>query len=138
VVQLGHFFVPIFFVMVGTAVDVRLLNPFHAANQQVLFLAGLLVVVAVVGKFLAGYAPIWFRGQKSVIGVGMVPRGEVGLIFAQMGLSTGALDTGIFSAIMLMVMVTTFMTPPLLKHLLTRAPGAEPPPRLEDVQELVS
>jgi len=138
VVQLGHFFVPIFFVMVGTAVDVRLLNPFHAANQQVLFLAGLLVVVAVVGKFLAGYAPIWFRGRKSVIGVGMVPRGEVGLIFAQMGLSTGALDPGIFSAIMLMVMVTTLMTPPLLKHLLTRVPGAEPPPRLEDVQELVS
>ena len=44
----------------------------------------------------------------------MVPRGEVGLIFAQMGLSTGAIDAGLFGAIMLMVLTTTFVTPPLL------------------------
>ena len=51
---------------------------------------GLLIVVAVLGKFAAGYAPFWFRGKKAVIGVGMIPRGEVGLIFAQMGLATGS------------------------------------------------
>ena len=54
-------------------------------------LAGCLIVVAVLGKFAAGYAPFWFRGRKAVIGVGMIPRGEVGLIFAQMGLATAAL-----------------------------------------------
>jgi Kef-type K+ transport system membrane component KefB len=66
---------------------------------------------------MAGYAPFWFKGKKAVIGVGMVPRGEVGLIFAQMGLTTGALTTGLFSALTMMVMVTTFMAPPLLKLL---------------------
>jgi Kef-type K+ transport system membrane component KefB len=46
----------------------------------------------------------------------MIPRGEVGLIFAQMGISTGVFDAGIFSAVTLIVMVTTFMAPPLLKR----------------------
>jgi len=78
---------------------------------------GALIVVAIIGKVVAGYAPVWFRGKKLVIGVGMVPRGEVGLIFAQMGLTSGVLSTGMFSAITLMVMVTTFLAPPLLKIL---------------------
>jgi Kef-type K+ transport system membrane component KefB len=138
VVHLGHFFVPIFFVMVGTAVDVRLLNPFNAANHQVLLLTGLLVLVAVIGKFLAGYGPFWLPCKKSVIGVGMIPRGEVGLIFAQMGLSTGVFDAGVFSAVTLMVMATTFMAPPLLKHLLSRTPGVRRPPQLPEIQELVT
>jgi len=49
-----------------------------------------------------------------MIGVAMIPRGEVGLIFAQMGLATGALNEGMFSAVILMVMVTTFVAPPWL------------------------
>ena len=124
--------------MVGTAVDVRLLNPFDPANYQVLILTGFLVLVAVIGKFLAGYGPFWFPGRKSVIGVGMIPRGEVGLIFAQMGLNTGVFDAGVFSAVTLMVMATTFMAPPLLKHLLSRVPGAKGPPQLPESQELVA
>ena len=51
---------------------------------------GVLIVAGVAGKLAAGYAPFWFRGNKTIIGVGMVPRGEVGLIFAQMGLATGS------------------------------------------------
>jgi Kef-type K+ transport system membrane component KefB len=54
----------------------------------------------------------------------MIPRGEVGLIFAQMGLTTGVLTSGLFSALTLMVMVTTFMAPPLLKVLFPPRPGA--------------
>jgi hypothetical protein len=73
-----------------------------------------LIVCGVVGKVLAGYVPWWFRGRKLLVGAAMVPRGEVGLIFAQMGLSTGAIDAGLFGAIMLMVLVTTLITPPLL------------------------
>jgi len=61
-----------------------------------------LILAAVVGKFLAGYAPFWFRGNKRVVGVGMIPRGEVGLIFAQMGLASGVFDSGLFSAVTLM------------------------------------
>jgi Kef-type K+ transport system membrane component KefB len=77
----------------------------------------LLSIVAVVGKFMAGYAPFWIKGQKSLIGAGMVPRGEVGLIFAQLGLSSGVFDAGMFAVVTLVVMATTFLAPPLLKHL---------------------
>ena len=96
----------------GAAVDVRAF-----ADPQVLMVGGALIAVAIIGKVAAGFAPVWFRGKKLVIGVGMVPRGEVGLIFAQMGLTAGVLTTGMFSALTLMVMVTTFMAPPLLKVL---------------------
>ena len=113
VVRLGHFFVPIFFVSVGAAVDVRTF-----AEPRVLAIGGLLILVAIVGKFLAGFAPVWFKGRKAVIGVGMIPRGEVGLIFAQMGLASAVLDAGLYAALTLMVMVTTFVAPPLLKALL--------------------
>ena len=117
IVPLGHFFVPIFFVVVGASVDVRTFAPHDAAGWKMLAIGGLLIVVAVLGKFAAGYAPFWFRGKKAVIGVGMMPRGEVGLIFAQMGLTTKVFDAGLFSAVTLMVMVTTFLAPPLLKIL---------------------
>jgi Kef-type K+ transport system membrane component KefB len=72
-----------------------------------------------------------------VIGVGMIPRGEVGLIFAQMGISAGVFDAGIFSAVTLIVMVTTFMAPPLLKHLLSRGRNGQGADQLKKVQELV-
>jgi Kef-type K+ transport system membrane component KefB len=121
VVRLGVFFVPIFFVAVGAAVDVRTF-----ADPRVLLVGGALIAVAIVGKVAAGYAPFWFKGKKMVIGVGMVPRGEVGLIFAQMGLTTGVLASGLFSALTMMVMVTTFMAPPLLKLLFPPRPGVRP------------
>ena len=76
----------------------------------------------VIGKLFAGYAPFWFKGNKTVIGVGMIPRGEVGLIFAQMGLSTGVFNEGLFTGVTLMVIVTTFLAPPLLKCLLSARP----------------
>jgi Kef-type K+ transport system membrane component KefB len=117
IVPLGHFFVPIFFVVVGASVDVRTFVPHDPAGWTTLKAGCLLIVVAVLGKLAAGYAPYWFRGKKLVIGVGMVPRGEVGLIFAQMGLSLGVFDAALFSAVTLMVMVTTFLAPPLLRIL---------------------
>jgi Kef-type K+ transport system membrane component KefB len=106
---LGHFFVPIFFATVGAAVDLRAL-----ANPRSLGIGLVLILCGVGGKIAAGYVPRWFRGRKLLVGVAMVPRGEVGLIFAQMGLSTGAIDAGLFGAIMLMVLTTTLVTPPLL------------------------
>jgi Kef-type K+ transport system membrane component KefB len=114
---IGHILIPLFFVAVGAAVDLGTLSPFDAQNRTTLKVGGLLIVAAVAGKMLAGYAPFWFPGRKSVIGAGMIPRGEVGLIFAQMGLTNGVLNARLFGAVMLMVVVTTFLAPPFLKLL---------------------
>lgn len=138
VAHLGHFFVPLFFVSVGAAVDVRVFNPLDPANRPTLLVGGLLIWAAVVGKFLAGYTPFWFQGNKSVIGVGMIPRGEVGLIFAQMGLATKVFDDSLFSAATLMVMVTTFLAPPLLRLLFPPRPLAPRPSTPEGIEELVT
>jgi Kef-type K+ transport system membrane component KefB len=115
VASLGHFFVPLFFVEVGAAVDLRSMNPLDPANHRALVVAGLLAVAAVVGKFVAGYSPFWMKASKPLIGVGMIPRGEVGLIFAQMGLTSGIFDAGLFTSVTTVMMLTTFITPPLLK-----------------------
>ena len=135
---LGHFFVPLFFVTVGAAVDVGVLNPAEPANRQTLLVAGVLTAVAFAGKFAAGYAAFWFRGRKAVIGVGMVPRGEVGLIFAQTGLAAGVLDAGLFAAVTLVVMATTFVAPPLLRLLLPPRPAGHVPPAPEGIEDLVT
>ena len=95
------------------------------ADSKVAVVGGALIVVALAGKFVAGYAPWWFKGNKAMVGVAMVPRGEVGLIFAQMGLSTGALDVGLFSAIALTVMVTTFLPPPILSRMSSSHPAPQ-------------
>lgn len=134
---LGHFFVPIFFVSVGASVELSALNPIIPGSAFTLLTGSVLIAVGIVGKFLAGYAPFWFRGNKAVIGVGMIPRGEVGLIFAQIGLATGVFDAGLFGAATLMVMVTTFVSPPCLKRLLgpasTAAIAAEHHEGIEDL-----
>ena len=115
IVRLANVFVPIFFVAVGAAVDVR-----SFGSREVILVGLALTGVAIVGKFAAGFAPFWIRANKTLIGVGMVPRGEVGLIFAQAGLTAGVLNAGTYSALMLMVLVTTFIAPPLLRALMTR------------------
>ena len=112
---IGHFFVPIFFATVGAAVDLHAL-----ANPRSLGIGVALTVCGVLGKVVAGYVPWWFRGRKLLVGAAMVPRGEVGLIFAQMGLSSGAIDAGVFGAIMLMVLATTLITPPMLGRIARR------------------
>ena len=85
---LGHFLVPIFFVSVGTSVDLGALNPMQPASRFALLAGGVLIAVGIVGKLLAGLCTLsWFRGNKTIVGVGMIPRGEVGrLIFARIGL----------------------------------------------------
>jgi Kef-type K+ transport system membrane component KefB len=136
ITTLGHFFVPLFFVAVGASVDLSALNPLDPGSRSALIVGGALIVCGVVGKLAAGYAPFWFRGDKRVVGVGMIPRGEVGLIFAQMGLDKGVFDNGLFGGVTLMVIVTTFLAPPLLKTLLTTKearPAGEEPEGIEDL-----
>ena len=106
---IGHFLVPVFFASVGAAVDLSTFG-----DPRTLAAGALLIAVGVAGKFAAAFAPWRFRGNKPLIGVAMIPRGEVGLIFAQMGLSTKAITPAIFSALTLMVMATTFLAPPIL------------------------
>ena len=109
---LSWVFVPIFFAVVGAGVQVRAFG-----KSGTLLVAAILIITGIAGKYLAAYAPWWFRGNKPLIGVAMIPRGEVGLFFAQMGLMAGAITPALFSAIALMVVVTTFLAPPLLARL---------------------
>lgn len=121
VYDVAQFFIPIFFVSVGAAVDLQALNPFNAGSRQFFIVGMLLTLVAIAGKLLAGYAAFGRPMRKIVIGVGMVPRGEVGLIFAQLGLSAGLLSSGLYGSVALMVMITTFVAPPALRVLLARS-----------------
>jgi Kef-type K+ transport system membrane component KefB len=112
---IGNFVIPIFFASVGAMVNLGAMM-----NAKSLTIGAALIVCGVLGKVAAGWAPVWYRGNKLLIGVAMVPRGEVGLIFAQMGLGAGAIDDGLFGAIMMMVLVTTLVTPPALAAIARR------------------
>ena len=114
---LGLFFVPIFFAVVGSAVALEAFS-----DMKVLAIGSALLAVALLGKVAAGYAPFWMKGRKLLIGVAMIPRGEVGLIFARMGLATAVLTSELFSAITMMVLATTLLTPALLAYLIRSEP----------------
>jgi len=113
-------FTPIFFLSIGAKFDVTLLNLTNPENLPVLGLGLVLFVIAVIGKIAAGWAVPWQKFNRLSVGIGMIPRGEVGLIFANIGLVTGVLSRPLFSAIILMVFGTTFIAPPLLKWAFTR------------------
>src|SRR5262249_62417272 len=87
-----------------------------------------LAAIAIVGKFLAGFAATGRGLRRAVIGAGMIPRGEVSLIFAQIGLTSQLLTQGLYSAVALMVIVTSFVTPLLLRALLPRSAPSEVAP----------
>jgi Kef-type K+ transport system membrane component KefB len=111
---IGYFFVPVFFVLTGMQVDLGTL-----ADLQVVGIALGTTVVAVAGKLAAGFAA--GRGYSPwLIGWGMVPRGEVGLIFAMAGRQLGVVSESLFSVIVIMVILTTLLTPPILTALLRR------------------
>jgi len=107
---LGHIFIPVFFASIGINADLDAMF-----QPSVLALATVLTVVAIIGKLVAGFGIGRSPGDKLLIGIGMIPRGEVGLIFASIGLSKGILDNELYGALLLMVLVTTLITPPLLR-----------------------
>ncbi len=109
-------FAPIFFVMVGAKVQLGAFDPTVPANRPMLGLAALLILAAVAGK-LASALAVRDKGlNRMAVGYGMIPRGEVGLIFAQIGLTAGIVDAALYGAVVAMVIVTTFLAPPLLKR----------------------
>jgi Kef-type K+ transport system membrane component KefB len=124
-------FTPIFFVAVGAGVNVALFLPWtESFSWPVLGVGGALLVIAIIGKVVSGYSVGWGRRKLNhlAIGVGMIPRGEVGLIFAHLGLSRGILSSEAFSAILIMVIFTTFLSPPLLKPIFDRVRPQDPDP----------
>jgi Kef-type K+ transport system membrane component KefB len=114
------FFVPIFFVLMGTNVDISTFNPFVATNREILALIAILFVVAFIGKVAAGFVVFKKGINKFLIGVSMVPRGEVGLIFAGIGLKNSIFGIKDYSALVAVIMLTTFITPIILKYLLSK------------------
>ena len=112
---ISRFFVPLFFVLMGMMVDLRTFS-----DINVVWLAGALSITAIIGKQLCSLGALEKGLNRVAIGIGMVPRGEVGLIFASIGAGLvyqgeNIIDRGLYSAIVIMVMVTTMITPPLLK-----------------------
>lgn len=117
---LSNFLVPVFFVLMGMRTDLK-----SFAAPGVLSLAAALTVVAIAGKLLAGVGALGKNLDRLSIGIGMVPRGEVGLIFASIGAQLTVqgervVDEKVFSAVVVMVIATTMVTPPILKWSLNR------------------
>jgi Kef-type K+ transport system membrane component KefB len=117
---LSAFLAPVFFVTMGMRVDLTAFT-----RMDVLGLAALLTLVAIIGKQACAIGAIGRPLDRLSIGIGMMPRGEVGLIFANIGLGLSlagqpVIDHSLFSAVVMMVIITTLATPPLLKWSLTR------------------
>ena len=106
----GSLLTPLFFASVGASVSLAAFR-----DPRTLLITALLVLLGSLGKVAAAYVPWRFRGNKKLVGVSMIPRGEVELIVAQTGLAIGALDASLFGAITLMVLITALISPPLIQ-----------------------
>jgi Kef-type K+ transport system membrane component KefB len=121
---ISSFLAPVFFVLMGMHTDLRaLLRP------EVLGLGGALIVAAILGRQACSLGVVGRGVDRLTVGFGMIPRGEVGLIFANIGLGLRldgqpVIEGATFSAVILMVIVTTMITPPALKWSFSRVPGA--------------
>jgi len=108
-------FVPFFFVMAGAYMQLELLG-----GMKNLVLILVLTVIAIAGKLAAGLGAVGTKANKWAVGVGMVPRGEVGLIFATFGLSSGLIDNQLYAVLVMVIILTTFITPPILKPIMAK------------------
>ncbi len=113
---LSDILVPVFFVFVGSFVDISTF-----LDVGVLATAAVLTAIALGTKVIAGYTLRNRALNRPLIGIGMVPRGEVGIIFAGFGLTLNIIGPGLYSALLVMVLVTTLAAPPLLKRFLGAA-----------------
>lgn len=109
---------PLFFILIGIQVKLETFLDWH-----VIGIAAGLLVAAIIGKVVSGFGASK-KSDKLLIGIGMLPRGEVGLVFASVGKTMGVMSDQLFSAIVLMVLVTTLIAPPLLKYRFKK-PGNE-------------
>jgi Kef-type K+ transport system membrane component KefB len=115
----GSLLTPIFFASVGASIDLRAL-----VEPRTLLITMILLAAGVIGKLIAAYVPVWFKGNKALVGTAMLPRGEIELIVAQTGLAIGALNASLFGAITVMVLLTTLLSPTLIQAVARRDPRA--------------
>jgi Kef-type K+ transport system membrane component KefB len=116
VIPIADILVPVFFVTVGAKTDLGVLNPAIPTNREGLIMATFLITVAIIGKVITGLTVFGQPGiNRLAIGVGMIPRGEVGLVFAGVGAASGVISKPLGAAIIMMVILTTFIAPPLLR-----------------------
>ncbi|MCJ7498275.1 MAG: cation:proton antiporter [candidate division Zixibacteria bacterium] len=118
--SLYNFLVPFFFVILGSLVDLTIFN------QPALLVAALIITLfAILGKLIGCGLGAIGLGKKDalMVGFGMVPRGEVGMIIASIGLSMKAITSDLYTVIIFMVMATTFITPPILRRLVIKERG---------------
>jgi Kef-type K+ transport system membrane component KefB len=112
--KIGLIFAPLFFAIIGAQVDLR------GVNLEVLSLSGVIITVAIVTKLFGCGLPAWMflknKTQGMRVGIGMISRGEVGLIVAGVGISSGVMSSSVYSTIVLMVAATTIITPIWLKQ----------------------
>jgi Kef-type K+ transport system membrane component KefB len=112
---LAVFLIPLFFVEMGMGVDLM-----SFADSSVLLFAGVLTVAAIIGKQLASLGVVGKGTNRIAVGLGMIPRGEVGLIFASIGAGLmlngeAVIQPSVYAAVVIMVIITTMITPPVLK-----------------------
>ncbi len=115
--SLYDFLVPFFFVVMGTQVDLTVFTKFNLIGAALI-----LTLFAIFGKLIGCGVGAFGMGWKeaSLVGVGMVPRGEVGMIVASIGLSMGVISTDLYSIVIFMVIATTILTPPVLAKMISR------------------
>ena len=113
---------PFFFVMTGVKLDVRVF-----LNPDALIMLSIATLLAVVTKWLGAYLGSLKLGHRSAmaVGIGMVPRGEVGVVVASLGLAAGVFSAEVYAVIVAMSLLTSILTPPLLGWMLRRAPREE-------------
>jgi Kef-type K+ transport system membrane component KefB len=117
-------FATVFFVLIGAGLELSVLNPLEPANRPGLVVAAFLLLVAIAGKFLAGWSFLSDQPVRRVlVGIGMMPRGEVGLIFLGLGRQDQILSPSLESGILLAVIGTTFLAPVLLRQVLSPKPA---------------
>lgn len=110
-VPVADLFIPIFFVMAGVLMD---FSAFMNAKNWIPIIV--ILVIAVIGKIAAGLGAFGTKARKLAIGIGMIPRGEVGLIFAAYGITNKIINAELYSILIAVVLLTTFITPPFLKR----------------------
>ena len=110
-----YLFSPIFFVYVGLSIDLSVID---FSSMHFWIISSLLIFMAFIGKYAAALlVPGMNLKDKTFLGLSMIPRGEVGLIFAELGRTTEVLDNEIYSILILVVVVTTLLPPILMKYL---------------------
>ena len=114
---------PFFFVVTGSKIDLH-----ELANADALIMLAVITVIAIVSKLVGGWLGSLSLGKRSaiIIGFGMVPRGEVGVVIASLGLAAGVFNNRIYAIIVAMSLLTAMVTPPVLAWLLKRSGGDNP------------